>query len=244
MRAPTGVSFANLRQDHACNQDVVRRSSAGQRYERLADEIDRALAFMRACGVDLDSVGVAHAVDLYASHEALLLDYESALTREGDGGPAYDLSAHMVWIGERPGAVDGAHVAFAASIANPIAVKLGPGVQPDDVVALVERLDPERTPGRLTLITRLGSHRIRDLLPPVVEKVTASGATVVWACDPMHGNTVESAGGLKTRRFDDILDEVTAFFEVHRALGSCPGGIHVELTGENVTECRGGGGRL
>ncbi len=244
MRAHATGGFADLRQVHAWNQDFVRRSSAGQRYERLADEIDRALAFMRACGVDLDSVGVAHAVELYASHEALLLDYERALTRSETGGAAYDLSAHLVWIGDRTRALDGAHVEFAAGIANPVAVKLGPSATPDDAVALVERLDPDRVAGRLTLVTRLGSARVRDLLPPIVEKVVASEATVVWACDPMHGNTLESSGGLKTRRFDDILDEVTGFFEVHRALGTYPGGIHIELTGEDVTECLGGAERI
>jgi 3-deoxy-7-phosphoheptulonate synthase len=241
MRAHASGGFADLRQVHAWNQDFVRRSSAGQRYERLADEIERALAFMRACGVDLDSVGVAHAVDLYASHEALLLDYEEPLTRYDEArGAAYDLSAHLVWIGDRTRALDGAHVAFAAGIANPVALKLGPSAEPDDVVALVDKLDPERTPGRLTLVTRHGASRVRDLLPPIVEKVRGTGATVVWACDPMHGNTMGSAGGLKTRRFDDILEEVTGFFEVHRGLGTYPGGIHVELTGENVTECLGG----
>src|SRR4051812_43418932 len=239
MRAHATGGFADLRQVHAWNQDFVRRSSAGLRYERVADEIDRALAFMRACGVDLDSVGVAHAVELYASHEALLLDYETALTRT-DSGASYDLSAHLLWIGERTRALDGAHVEFAAGIANPIAVKLGPAARPEDAVALVERLDPERTPGRLTLVTRLGAGQVRDLLPPIVEKVTAAQASVVWACDPMHGNTLESSGGLKTRRFDDILEEVTGFFEVHRTLGSYPGGIHIELTGEDVTECLGG----
>jgi 3-deoxy-7-phosphoheptulonate synthase len=245
MRAHASGGFADLRQVHAWNQDFVRRSSAGQRYERLADEIDRALAFMRACGVDLDSVGVAHAVELYASHEALLLDYERALTRvDAARGAAYDLSAHMVWIGERTRALDGAHVEFAAGIANPIGVKLGPTASPDDAVALLEALDPDRIPGRLTFITRMGAARVRDVLPPLVEKLQATGAVVVWACDPMHGNTVESAGGLKTRRFDDILDEVTGFFEVHHALGTHPGGIHVELTGEDVTECLGGAERI
>src|SRR3954447_6218837 len=156
--------------------------------------MERALAFMRACGVDLDSVGVAHAVELYASHEALLLDYEAALTRDGPPGPAYDLSAHLVWIGDRTRALDGAHVAFAAGIANPIAVKLGPTTRPEDAVALVDRLDPDRVPGRLTLVTRLGAERVRDLLPPIVEKVMSTDATVVWACDPMHGNTLESTG--------------------------------------------------
>jgi 3-deoxy-7-phosphoheptulonate synthase len=240
MRAYATGGFADLRQVHAWNQDFVRRSSAGQRYERLADEIDRALDFMRACGIDLDALGTAHAVELYASHEALLLDYERPMTRyDEQRGAAYDLSAHTVWIGDRTRDVSGAHVAFASRIANPVGVKLGPTSSPDDAVALVERLNPDNIPGRLTLVTRFGAGRVRDQLPAVIEKVTASGATVVWACDPMHGNTVDS-GGYKTRRFDDILDEVTGFFEVHRALGTHPGGIHVELTGDNVTECLGG----
>jgi len=240
LRAHATGGFADLRQVHAWNQDFVRRSSAGQRYERLADDIDRALAFMRACGVDLDALGAAHGVELYASHEGLLLDYEAALTRADAHGASYDLSAHMIWIGDRTRDPAGAHVEFARTIANPIGVKLGPSTQPEDAVALVERLDPGHEPGRLTLITRLGAAQVRDLLPPIVEKVTASGAVVVWACDPMHGNTVESAGGYKTRRFEDILDEVTGFFEVHRRLGTHPGGIHVELTGDDVTECLGG----
>ncbi|MFL6238056.1 MAG: class II 3-deoxy-7-phosphoheptulonate synthase [Actinomycetes bacterium] len=245
MRAHATGGFADLRQVHAWNQDFVRRSSAGQRYERLADEIDRALGFMRACGVDFDSLGVAHAVELYASHEALLLDYEQPLTRrDAARGSEYDESAHMVWIGERTRAIDGAHVEFAARIANPIGVKLGPAAKPEDAVALVERLNPDRVPGRLTFVTRLGAGGVRDLLPPIVQKVSACEAAVVWACDPMHGNTLESVGGLKTRRFDDILDEVRGFFEVHRGLGTCPGGISVELTGENVTECLGGAERI
>jgi 3-deoxy-7-phosphoheptulonate synthase len=245
LRAHASGGFADLRQVHAWNQDFVRRSSAGQRYERLADDIDRALAFMRACGVDLDAVGAAHGVELYASHEGLLLDYEAALTRyDGARAATYDQSAHMIWIGDRTRDPHGAHVEFARGIANPVGVKLGPEARPEDAVVLVERLDPAHEPGRLTLVTRLGAARVRDLLPPIVEKVTASGAVVVWACDPMHGNTVESSGGYKTRRFDDILDEVTGFFEVHRALGTHPGGIHVELTGDDVTECLGGAERI
>jgi 3-deoxy-7-phosphoheptulonate synthase len=245
MRALATGGFADLRQVHIWNQDFVRRSGAGQRYERLADEIDRALAFMRACGLDLEAIGAAHGVELYASHEALLLDYESAMTRADDlGGETYDLSAHMVWIGERTRALDGAHVDFVSQIANPVGVKVGPTASPDDVVALVERLDPHRTPGRLTVVTRLGARAVHDLLPPLVEKVTATGAVVVWACDPMHGNTRESAGGLKTRHFDDIIEEVTGFFEVHHDLGTYPGGLHIELTGEDVTECLGGAGDI
>jgi 3-deoxy-7-phosphoheptulonate synthase len=240
MRAHATGGFADLREVHAWNQDFVRGSRAGQRYERVADEIDRALDFMRACGVDLDAIGTAHAVELFASHEALLLDYERPLTRyDGERGATYDLSAHTVWIGDRTREISGAHIDFASGIANPIGVKLGPAASPDDAVALVERLNPDDVPGRLTLVTRFGAPRVRDLLPPVVEKVKASGATVVWACDPMHGNTLDS-GGYKTRRFDDVLDEVTGFFAVHRELGTHPGGIHIELTGDNVTECLGG----
>jgi 3-deoxy-7-phosphoheptulonate synthase len=207
----------------------------------VARDIDKALAFMRACGIDLDREQSMHGVEFFASHEALLLDYEGALTRyDADRGVAYDLSGHMVWIGERTRALDGGHVAFAASIANPVGVKLGPSTSPEDAVALAERLDPDRVAGRLTFITRLGAQRVRDLLPALVEKVRAEGVNVTWTCDPMHGNTVTSPGGYKTRHFDDVIDEVRGFFEVHHALGTYPGGVHVELTGDDVTECLGG----
>jgi 3-deoxy-7-phosphoheptulonate synthase len=241
VRAYTRGGLADLRAVHDWNQDFVRRSPAGQRYERVAREIDKALAFMRACGIDLDCEQSMHGVEFFASHEALLLDYETPLTRYDDERDAsYDLSAHMVWIGERTRALDGAHVEFAASIANPIGVKLGPGAVPDDVVALAERLDPHRTPGRLTFITRAGAQRVRDVLPSLVEKSRAEGLVVTWVCDPMHGNTVTSPSGYKTRHFDDVIDEVRGFFEVHHALGTYPGGVHVELTGDDVTECLGG----
>jgi 3-deoxy-7-phosphoheptulonate synthase len=241
VRAYTRGGLADLRAVHDWNTDFVRRSPAGQRYERVAREIDKALAFMRACGIDLDREQSMHGVEFFASHEALLLDYETPLTRYDDErGADYDLSAHMVWIGERTRALDGAHVEFAASIANPIGVKLGPGVVPDDVVALAERLDPQRTPGRLTFITRAGAQRVRDVLPALVEKSRAEGLVVTWVCDPMHGNTVTSSSGYKTRHFDDVIDEVRGFFEVHHALGTYPGGVHVELTGDDVTECLGG----
>jgi 3-deoxy-7-phosphoheptulonate synthase len=245
VRAYATGGFADLRQVHAWNAAFVRRSAAGQRYESLAADIDRALAFMTACGVDLDRIGAAHGVELFVSHEALLLDYESALTRaDPAGGAAYDLSAHLLWVGERTRALDGAHVAFASSLANPVAVKLGPMATPEDAAGLVEALDPDRTPGRLTLIARMGARQVRDTLPPLVEKVSATGAEVVWCCDPMHGNTLESATGYKTRHFDDVVDEVLGFFEVHRALGTIPGGISVELTGDDVTECLGGADRI
>jgi 3-deoxy-7-phosphoheptulonate synthase len=241
IRAYTRGGLADLRAVHDWNKAFVRRSPAGQRYERVARDIDKALAFMRACGIDLDREQSMHGVEFFASHEALLLDYESPLTRwDEDRQAAYDLSAHMVWIGERTRALDGAHVAFASTIANPIGVKLGPGVSPDDAVSLAERLDPDRMPGRLTFIARLGAQRVRDLLPPLVEKVRAEGLVVTWVCDPMHGNTVTSPSGYKTRHFDDVIDEVRGFFEVHHALGTYPGGVHVELTGDDVTECLGG----
>jgi 3-deoxy-7-phosphoheptulonate synthase len=228
--------LADLHALHEWNNDFVRRSAAGERYEAIAREIDRALAFMQACGVDDSAL---RTVDIYSSHEALVLEYERALTREHEGR-AYDLSAHMVWVGERTRQLDGAHIEFVSRLANPIGVKIGPGTTPDVAVELVERLDPEGTPGRLTLISRMGNGRVRDVLPAIVEKVTASGHLVVWECDPMHGNTHESSNGYKTRHFDRIVDEVLGFFEVHRGLGTHPGGIHVELTGDDVTECLGG----
>jgi 3-deoxy-7-phosphoheptulonate synthase len=238
-RAFANGGYADLRQVHAWNKDFVATSPAGQRYERLAGEIDRAIAFMHACGADPEEF---RAVEFYSSHEALILDYERALTRiDPTSGQAYDLSAHLLWIGERTRAPDGAHVEFARQIRNPVAVKIGPTSSAEDVLALIAALDPDREPGRLTLITRMGAGRVRDALPSLVKAVAASGAEVVWACDPMHGNTVESAGGQKTRYFDDVLDEVAGFFEVHRALGTHPGGIHIEFTGDDVTECIGGG---
>ena len=238
-RAFASGGYADLGQVHAWNQDFVARSPAGQRYERLAGEIDRAIAFMHACGADSEQF---RAVEFYSSHEALLLDYERALTRiDLRTGLAHDLSAHMLWIGERTRALGGAHVEFAGQIRNPIAVKIGPAASAPELLGLVRALDPDREPGRLTVITRMGARRVRETLPPLVEAVAASGAQVVWVCDPMHGNTVEAASGQKTRYFDDVLDEVAGFFEVHRALGTHPGGIHIEFTGDDVTECIGGG---
>nr|WP_281356915.1 3-deoxy-7-phosphoheptulonate synthase class II [Fodinicola acaciae] len=236
IRAYARAGLADLTTVHDWNNNFVKQSAAGERYEAIAREIDRALAFMAACGVDDDAL---RQVDLFCSHEALILDYEDALTRPEEG-QLYDLSAHMVWVGERTRQLDGAHVEFVSKIANPVGVKLGPTTTPETAVELVERLNPQRVPGRLTFISRMGNDKVREVLPPVVEKVTATGHQVVWACDPMHGNTFESASGYKTRHFDRIVDEVLGFFEVHRSLGTYPGGIHVELTGEEVTECLGG----
>jgi 3-deoxy-7-phosphoheptulonate synthase len=241
-RAFTAGGYADLRQVHAWNQDFVASSPAGQRYERLAAEIDRAIGFMRACGADPKET---HGVEMYSSHEALLLDYEQALTRvDSQTGLLYDVSAHLLWIGERTREVDGAHVEFARQIRNPIAVKLGPTTSPEEALALLDALNPDREPGRLTLVTRMGAGRVRDALPPLVERVSAHGVPVAWVCDPMHGNTFETPDGRKTRRFDDVVAEVAGFFEVHRSLGTHPGGIHIEFTGDDVTECVGGGDNL
>jgi len=242
VRAFTQGGFADLRQVHAWNQGFVRDNTAHQRYELMARDIDRALQFMQACGVDTEEF---RTVDLYSSHEALLLDYERPLTRiDSRTGTPYDVSAHFLWVGDRTRAIGGAHIDFVAGIRNPLGVKLGPSATPDDAIALVERLDPQRQPGRLTFVTRMGAARVREVLPAIVEKVTASGALVGWVCDPMHGNTFEAEDGRKTRRFDDVIEEVRGFFEVHRALGTHPGGVHIELTGDDVTECLGGSGNI
>jgi 3-deoxy-7-phosphoheptulonate synthase len=235
-RAITGAGLADLHHLHEWNMDFVRRSSAGERYERVATEIDRSLRFMSACGVDDSSL---RTVELFASHEMLVLDYERALLRP-DGERVLLLSAHQLWIGDRTRQLEGAHVALGALIANPIGVKLGPNVTPEEAVALVERLDPQRVDGRVTLVSRMGNGLVRALLPPIIEAVTRAGHRVVWQCDPMHGNTEESPSGHKTRHFDRIMDEVEGFFEVHQRLGTHPGGIHVEHTGQDVTECLGG----
>jgi 3-deoxy-7-phosphoheptulonate synthase len=243
MRAMATDGSADLAAVHDWNTAFVASSPAGHRYEELATDIERALGFMRACGLDLERMSETHGVELYCSHEALLLDYERALTRVDEHtGNAYDLSAHLVWIGERTRQLDGAHVELLRRIANPLGVKVGPSAAPEDVVALCERLDPALQPGRLTLIARMGAGRVRDALPGIVRAVEAArgAGSVVWTCDPMHGNTTESPSGYKTRHFDDVMDEVRGFFEVHAALGTHPGGVHVELTGDDVTECLGG----
>jgi 3-deoxy-7-phosphoheptulonate synthase len=237
-RAFATGGFADLHQVHAWNQDFVAQSPAGQRYERLAGEIDRALAFMRACGADPEEL---HAVEFYSSHEALLLDYEHALTRlDSRTGLPYDTSAHFVWVGERTRDLNGAHIEFASGIRNPVGIKIGPDAKPSDVLALIARLNPDREPGRVTLITRMGAGRVREALPPLIKAVIAEDIEIPWVCDPMHGNTFEAPSGHKTRRLRDVLDEVQGFFEVHRSLGTHPGGIHIEFTGDNVTECVGG----
>jgi 3-deoxy-7-phosphoheptulonate synthase len=239
-RALTNAGMAALTKVHDWNKDFVLNSPAGERYESVAAEIDRALRFMAACGVEDRSL---HSVEFYASHEALVLDYERAMLRldsASDPSRLYDLSAHFLWVGERTRQLDGAHIAFAELISNPIGVKIGPTTTPEMAVEYVERLDPLRQPGRVTLVSRMGNGKVREVLPPIIEKVTASGHQVIWQCDPMHGNTHESSTGYKTRHFDRVVDEVQGFFEVHRRMGTHAGGIHVELTGADVTECLGG----
>jgi 3-deoxy-7-phosphoheptulonate synthase len=241
VRAFTKGGFADLRQVHEWNRGFV-TSAANARYEVLARDIDRAMRFMAACGGDAEAL---RTVDFWSSHEALLLDYERPLIRiDSRTGTPYDVAAHFLWIGERTRQLDGAHVDLFSRVRNPIGVKLGPTTTPEDALALIDRLDPEREPGRLTFVTRMGAGRVREALPPLVEAVTASGATVLWVCDPMHGNTFESSSAYKTRRFDDVIDEVRGFFQVHAELGTVPGGIHVELTGDDVTECVGGSERI
>lgn len=241
VRALVSSGTADLHHINDWNREFVRKSAAGARYEALAREISRSLAFMDACGVNDDNLRRS---EFYASHEALLVDYERAMLRiaENDKGETklYDLSAHQLWIGERTRGIDDFHVNFAALIENPVGIKLGPSITPDEAVAYADKLDPNREPGRLTMITRMGHDNVRNVLPGIVKAVEASGHKVVWQCDPMHGNTVTASNGYKTRHFDKIIDEAQGFFEVHRHLGTHPGGIHIELTGEHVTECLGG----
>jgi 3-deoxy-7-phosphoheptulonate synthase len=241
LRAFTKGGFADLSRVHAWNQEFVASSLEGRRYEIIADEIDRALRFMQACGIDLESEAQLHEVDFYTSHEALILGYEEALTRQDSlTGDWYDCSAHMLWIGERTRERDGAHVEFLAGVGNPIGCKIGPTVGADEVLALCEALNPARVPGRLTLVSRMGAGAIEEGLRPLLAAVRDAGHPVVWACDPMHGNTFTSASGRKTRHFDDVLAEISGFFAAHRDEGTWPGGVHVELTGDDVTECLGG----
>jgi 3-deoxy-7-phosphoheptulonate synthase len=241
LRAFTTGGFADLSRVHQWNQEFVAASPQGQRYEQLAEEIERALRFMDACGLDHDTVPALHQTEVWTSHEALVLGYEEALTRKDSlTGDYYDCSAHMVWIGERTRDLEGAHVEFFRGIRNPIGCKVGPTASAEQVIDLCEALNPDRIPGRLTLITRMGAEKVTDSLRPLLRSVADSGHPVVWACDPMHGNTFTAPSGQKTRHFDSILSEISGFFEAHRAEGTWPGGVHVELTGDDVTECLGG----
>ncbi|MDO5747847.1 MAG: 3-deoxy-7-phosphoheptulonate synthase class II [Actinomycetaceae bacterium] len=237
IRAFTQGGYADLRRVHEWNKGFLTNPSY-KRYDTLAQHIDKAMKFMAAAGTDFEAL---RTVNFYSSHEALLLEYESAMTRiDSRSGDIYDTSAHFLWIGERTRDPNGAHVEFLSHVLNPVGVKIGPGASPDDVKALIDKLNPEGIPGRLTLITRMGAGNIRSSLPALVDAVNADGRPVVWVSDPMHGNTINSETGYKTRHFDTIMDEVEGFFEVLQGHDAVPGGIHIELTGDDVTEVMGG----
>ena len=241
LRAFTKGGFADMAQVHMWNQEFVAASLEGQRYELIAAEIDRALAFMRACGIDVVESRQLHEVDVWTSHEGLVLDYEEGLTRRDSlTGDWYDCSAHMLWIGERTRQPDGAHVEFFAGVHNPIGVKLGPTATPEEALELCERLNPARIPGRLTFVIRMGAGHIDAALPPLVDALRDAEHPVVWVCDPMHANVFRTASGIKTRSFEAIMAELLEFFAVCRRTSVWPGGVHLEFTGEDVTECLGG----
>ena len=241
LRAFTKGGYADLTQVHLWNQEFVSSSPEGRRYERLADDIDRALQFMAACGIDLSAERRLHEVDVFTSHEGLLLEYEEGLTRRDSlTGDWYDCSAHLLWIGERTRQLDGAHVEFFSGVHNPIAVKLGPTATPDEVAGLCERLNPDRLPGRLTFVARMGATNVEELLPPLLRATADDAHPVLWACDPMHANTIRTADGVKTRRFDAVMTEIEGFFNACWSSGVRPGGVHLEFTGQDVTECLGG----
>jgi 3-deoxy-7-phosphoheptulonate synthase len=241
LRAFTKGGFADLSRVHQWNLEYVASSREGRRYEAVAQEIERALRFMDACGIDLDAEIQLHQVEFFTAHEALVLEYEEMLTRRDSlTGGWYDCSTHLPWIGERTRQPGGAHVEFLSGVENPVGVKLGPDAEPQDVLALCERLNPARRPGRLVLFSRMGAERVAERLPPLLRAVRMSGHPVVWACDPMHGNTFVHENGYKKRRFEDVMAELRGFFAACEAADVWPGGVHVELTGENVTECLGG----
>jgi 3-deoxy-7-phosphoheptulonate synthase len=241
LRAFTRGGYAALHRVHAWNNEFVKRSPMGQTYERLAKHIDDAIHFMQIIGLNTD-IPQLNQAEFFTSHEALLLGYEEAMTRkDSTTGDWYDCSGHMLWIGERTRQVDGAHVEFFRGVLNPLGVKIGPNHDLDDIKLLIERLNPGNEAGRLTLITRFGADKIEASLPRLIKAVSGAGAQVVWSCDPMHGNTYTATTGHKTRNFDKIMQEIRSFFEIHWAEGTIPGGVHFELTGEDVTECTGGG---
>ncbi|MFT6914484.1 MAG: 3-deoxy-7-phosphoheptulonate synthase [Motiliproteus sp.] len=241
LRAFAQGGFADLSQVHQWNQSFVTNSPLGEKYQDLASQIDQALAFMKACGISGTNSPQLHETSVYTSHEALLLNYEQALTRRDSlTDNWYDCSAHMLWIGDRTRQLDGAHIEFMRGIHNPIGVKVGPSTRPDELLRLVEVLNPNNEPGRLNLISRMGANQVEDKLAPLVRAVDNAGRKVLWSCDPMHGNTITTTNGYKTRAVDSVLKEMKGFFEVHRAEGTCAGGVHFEMTGQNVTECIGG----
>ena len=241
LRAFAQGGMANLDEVHRWNLEFIKDTDQSERYEQLASDLDETLAFMRAIGLSPDTIHQLRETDFYTSHEALLPGFEQALTRiDSMTGDHYACSAHMLWIGDRTRQLDGAHVELLRGVENPIGLKCGPSMTPDELVRLVEILDPDNDPGRLTLITRHGADKVAKYLPPLIEAVQREGFEVVWSCDPMHGNTVVAANGFKTRPFELIVSETEQFFDIHRSHGTYPGGIHFEMTGQNVTECTGG----
>ena len=241
LRAFAQGGFADLHQVNRWNMDFVADSPQGAQYEELSDRINESLSFMEACGLTGDAVPQLRETEFYTSHEALLLWYEEALTRQDSlTGDWYDCSAHMLWIGDRTRHPDSAHVEFLRGVKNPIGIKCGPTSKPDTLLRLIDALNPDNEPGRMTLISRMGSDKVHEHLPGLIRAIEREGRTVVWSCDPMHGNTIKSQSGYKTRPFDRILTEVRRFFEAHEAEGTYAGGIHIEMTGQDVTECLGG----
>ncbi|MFO1188699.1 MAG: 3-deoxy-7-phosphoheptulonate synthase class II [Alphaproteobacteria bacterium] len=241
LRAFAQGGYADLHEIHRWTLGFVGRSAQGERFQNLADRLTESLAFMDACGLTSESTPQIRETDFFTAHEALLLNYEEALTRvDSTSGDWYDCSAHMLWIGDRTRVPDEAHVEFLRGVKNPIGLKVGPSTERDGLLRLIDTLNPDNIPGRLTLIARMGADQVDAKLPPLVRTVTREGRTVVWACDPMHGNTMKSAHGYKTRSFDRIMNEVRSFFAIHRAEGSYAGGVHCEMTGQDVTECIGG----
>jgi len=241
LRAFTTGGFADLNQVHAWNREFVASSPSGKRYDEVASGIDSALRFMQVCGINTASDPQLYQADFWTSHEALILGYEEALTRQDSlTGDWYDTSAHMIWIGERTRQLDGAHIEFFRGVNNPVGVKIGPTATTEEVLAIIEALNPNRIPGRLTLITRMGAKNIEENLRPILRAVRDAGHPVAWVCDPMHGNTFTSNGGQKTRHLEDVLAEISGFFAAHRAESTWAGGVHIELTGDDVTECLGG----
>ncbi|GIS11166.1 MAG: 3-deoxy-7-phosphoheptulonate synthase class II [SAR116 cluster bacterium] len=243
LRAFAQGGLADLTKVHSWVTEFLSGTPQADRFQELAGRIEESLNFMRACGITPETARPLAETDFYTSHESLLLNYEEALTRRDtitDEKDWYATSAHMIWIGDRTRQPDGAHVEYMRGIANPIGLKCGPSLDPDELVRLIETLNPDNVPGRLTLIARMGADKVRAGLPPLLKAVKASGAKVVWCCDPMHGNTIKASSGYKTRRVNDVMAEVQGFFDAHDEIGTYPGGVHFEMTGQNVTECVGG----
>lgn len=241
LRALAHGGFAGLHRVHQWMQEFVSNSQHGEKFAALAGRIDESMRFMNACGITAESTPIVREAPFYTSHEALLLNYEQALTRQDSlTGDWYDCSAHMLWVGDRTRDPDGAHIHFLSGVNNPLGVKCGPTMQRDDLLRILEKLNPQNEAGRITLIVRMGMDKVAEYLPGLIETVKEAGSQVVWSCDPMHGNTVKASSGFKTRPFRSILREVEEFFRIHRAMGTHPGGMHIEMTGKDVTECTGG----